>query len=129
MDRAEVFRLLRERGAAQAVVEFHGGSDEGETNGISLLDADENEIGTLETIMAPLRHVPETNENVRARELTPDEKTQNRLVEALEAPVWNRYGGFDGTCSVEGEIIWDVASETVTLDADESTFESVVEEL
>jgi hypothetical protein len=129
MDRDEVFTRLRERGVAQAAVEFSGGRDEGETDKISLLDANDVEIGILEPIEIPLNLISGTDTYARERQLTAEEEEHNAFIEVLEAPVWDRYVGLGGDYRVEGAIIWAVADETVTLKADEFIAEYVEEEV
>ena len=100
MSRAEAFVELAARGADRAVVEFSGGNDEGGPDAITLF-AGENAVGTL-----PAWYDADVN---------PDGQANGRLVGALSAPVFERYHTFAGDFDVQGEVIWDVAAETVQM--------------
>src|SRR3712207_9216628 len=95
MTRAEVFERLRGLGAVAAVVPFHGGYDEGFIEGITLKDAEGNEVAVI-------------HEDYYGNADEPFEGA-HRLAEALSQPVYDEYGGFAGQFEVEGRGIWDVS--------------------
>ena len=108
MSREDAFTALQEMGAVKAVVEFSGGHDEGGSEGISITLGD-GEIKTLKEYIF--------NEE---DEQTPEE---TRLAKTLVEPIYNEWGSFAGEFSVYGELIWDVANKTVTLDGSETVEE------
>ena len=105
MTRPDVFRRLQEMGAVSAVVPFHGGNDEGFTEGITLESADGNPVAVI-------------HEDYYGNE-EPFEGAQD-LAEALSRPVYDEYGGFDGDFEVEGRVIWDVAEGTISMEGSEA---------
>lgn len=121
MTRDEVFAELERRNAARAVVEFSGGNDEGGADRVTLHDEDDVEIAELQEDLpcyvyddAHKAHVP--------YEPTDDEEADARLAETLTAPVYDEYSGFAGDFSVEGRVVWDVASRTVSMNGSETEY-------
>src|SRR5918997_2704722 len=106
MTRAEVFERLRELGAVAAVLPFHGGYDEGFTEGITLRGAEGNAVAVI-------------HEDYYGGAEEPFEGA-HRLAEALSQPVYNEYGGFAGQFEVEGRVIWDVSKATVSMEGSEA---------
>jgi hypothetical protein len=79
-----VWAELERRGATIAVVPFHGRAGAG------------GEIGTI------------TLSRLQDGELVDVERWTGRdeLADALEAPVWGRYGSFAGQPPIDGTVIW-----------------------
>ena len=127
LPRPEVFRRLAEAGAARAEVHFSGGNDEGGVDSIEFLDADGTVILQLEEYYAEQVYDRERNRYVEKRPPT----DQELLVTALCEPVYNKYHGFAGEFYVSGKIIWSVAEQRVTMDAQETVdaYEDIDEEL
>ncbi|HTZ62679.1 MAG TPA: hypothetical protein VMB51_01090 [Solirubrobacteraceae bacterium] len=104
LSRSEVFAALSARGADRAVVEFSGGNDEGGPDAITLFAGEET--------VATLRLWPGASQSDA-------ERAEIELSDALSAPIFERYGSFDGDFDVYGELIWSVAGQTVKLICDE----------
>lgn len=90
MTREETFEALEAAGAVAVTVEFAGGNDEGFAEDPITVD----ELG-------------------RARALHP---RTDELARALQAPVYDEFGGFGGEFYVSGTLTWDVPSRRVTMD-------------
>lgn len=82
MSRAEVFNTLEDMGVARAVVQFAGGSDEGDTGQT-----------TFHMVGGEILAAPETSEPQNSEFHT-----------ALDEPVYEQYGGFDGGFSAFGGV-------------------------
>jgi hypothetical protein len=102
--RDEVFTALIAKGAAKAVIEFHGGGDEGFTDEFFLEDSEGNSIEDIE-------------------------KGQDDLATALYQPVEDRFGGFDGLSDVQGTLTWNVAERKVTISGSETEWVDFEEEV
>lgn len=114
--------LLAERGAKAATVSFSGGNDEGGVDDVILVFADDS-----------TERVTSTYEGWGDRkvELTPEQQADNALVEALSAPVYEKYYSFAGEFYVSGAVEYDVLADTVKFAGEESNMvgESFSEEL
>jgi hypothetical protein len=113
MRRADVFNRIRALEAVQVKVEFNGGGDEGEIGRIILLDAHGQEIGEL--VETPASRY--WSEDFKSCPITQAERDHDELINALQHPVWARYGGFTGEPFVEGAVVWDACDETVSIKA------------
>lgn len=116
MKRSEVFELLKARGIAFVEVEFHGGHDEGGTDGISLQDASREEIGTMQEYWDCGNWDAEKRQYVPPVPPTAEEQIDRDLSTALCKPVYDKYYGFAWEGSVEGKVIWDVAEGRVSME-------------
>ena len=105
MTRPDVFRRIREMGAARAVVPFHGGNDEGFTEDITLESADGSPVAVID------EDYYGTEESFEGAQ---------ELAEALSRPVYDEYGGFAGDFEVEGRVIWDVSRGTISMEGSET---------
>jgi len=124
LSRFELFAELRRRNVAKVEVQFSGGGDEGGVDSISLQDAEGNEIGTLEEDYGGSQW--DGQKWVPVNPPNPD----TALVNALCAPVYDKYGSFAGEFYVSGKINVDVAAETIKMPYQESveTYEDHEEE-
>jgi hypothetical protein len=105
----EVLGILNRKGIDKVTVKFSGGHDSGGTDGITVdLFGEEVEWSQKEL-----------------------DTIKEGLYDALEAPVWDRYGTFCGEYHVDGEVIWDVKAKKVFLKGyqEVSVTESFEEEL
>jgi hypothetical protein len=126
LSRDEIFRRLRELGAATAVVEFSGGGDEGGIDSITLYDGEGNALDVeLEENFHGRTWQPITQTYVQIESATPDQE----LAAALTAPVYARYGSFDGDLDVNGTISYDVAAGSVKMKKFERVYEGSEEDL
>lgn len=109
-NKREAMRLLAARGAKGATVSFSGGNDEGGVDGVTLIMADGTSV-----------RVDETYEGWGDRKvvLTPEQVTDNALVEALGAPVYEKYYSFAGEFYVSGAVEYDVLADTVRFAGEE----------
>jgi hypothetical protein len=121
MDNAEVFRRIREWGAARAVVEFSGGNDEGGADSIVLYDREGEMIGEVHGHYAGGHWDPEKGRFVEVPP-TPEQRIEAELAEALEGPVYEEYGGFAGDFSVSGRVTWDAQTGKVSMSGEESEY-------
>lgn len=101
MTRDEVFAAITALGATKAVLEFHGGHDEGFVDNCLLYNHD-----TLLTEEAP-----------------------DDLVEALEAPIYDKYYGFDGDFDVFGTLTWNVTERKLKLAGSETEWVGFEEDI
>lgn len=92
----QIFAELTRRGAHQAIVSYSGGHDEGGHDEIALL-ANGVEFASLAS--------PWPCSTAAEAEL-------EAFIDALAAPIYARFGGFDGATEVDGRLIWDVAERT-----------------
>ena len=86
LNKKEVLALLKKKCIEKVTVKFSGGHDSGGTDGIEF-----EVLG--ETVQWTEKEVDTIKEG---------------LCDALEAPVWDRYGSFAGEYNVDGEVVWDV---------------------
>lgn len=117
MTKKEVFEMLEKLNIAKVIVEFSGGGDEGGADSISAYN-ENNEVVELPKFgKQRVSRFDHTQEKwVYDRELTETEK----MLEALEKPIEDKYGGFDGDFYVSGEVVWDVKKKKVLLSGKES---------
>lgn len=102
------FDLLRAKGASHAVIEFSGGHDEGDISSITLFVP-----AAAEGIEPVAVDFPTPYENHKTED-------DGWLAETLCIPIDQTYYSFAGEFYVNGKVTWDVAKETVSLDADET---------
>jgi hypothetical protein len=115
MDRRAMWAELRRRGVAKVTVSFSGGGDEGGVDEISLQDAAGNEIGKLQEDYGGSTYDPKTGQWVPVNPPNPD----TGLVEALVAPVYERYHSFAGDFYVSGTVDYDVQNEKALMNKSE----------
>lgn len=126
---------LRSLGVATAEVRFSGGNDEGFAEAPEYRDADGNDVAvptspayeTHEYGGPPLYGKRSTgwkvnegdwrNENLR--DATPDEVKWAQVAQAIQAPIYDRYGSFAGEFYVDGTLTWDVTAGTHKLHGQE----------
>ncbi len=109
MIRAETFAALDALGVSSAVVRYSGGGDEGGVDSIELLDAEDALLFDLHD-----HYLGGANRPFDGAE---------ELAAALEAPVEEQHGGFDGS-GIDGQITWLVAARKVM---DRPSYEEYVE--
>jgi len=114
MNRQEMWAELRRRNVAKVAVEFSGGGDEGGVDNITLLNAEGDEIGNLHEDYGSKRW-EDGNGWVSVNPPNPD----TALVEALVAPVYERYDTFAGDFYVNGTLSYDVAKEKALMNKSE----------
>ena len=133
MTKEEVFRALKTMGIDKAVVEFSGGYDEGGADSIKLYkgekvaqelqeyiwgyEEDENGQPVYEDYQA---WDGNTYKKPKPRPLTKEEEAEMRLAQSLAAPVYDKYCSFAGEFSVSGNVTWDVTTNHIVMDGDES---------
>jgi hypothetical protein len=91
LNQKEVLALLKKKGIEKVTVKFSGGHDSGGTDGIE-----------FEVLGETVQWTEKEVDTIRVG-----------LFDALEAPVWDRYGSFAGEFNVYGEVVWDVKEEKV----------------
>jgi hypothetical protein len=103
-EREAIFALLKKHGITRVVLFFDGGHDEGAVNDyvfykgtkpVTLLDD-----GTLVTALI-------------------DKESTPGIIARMEEILYDYYGGFDSHPEVWGDIVWNVAKQTITLKAEE----------
>jgi hypothetical protein len=129
----EVFVELKKRGIKEACVHFSGGNDSGSVEYIDFLMNDDTceQVGEM-----PMYYESWCNgvttyyrygngkcfEPVEEREVyvpTAEEK----FLDTLTRPVYDRYGSFAGEYDVSGMVVWTVDPPGVTFKVEESTVE------
>ena len=127
---------LRELGVATVTIEFSGGNDEGGADGAQYLDAEGNEA-TVPSSNAynesGSRYDPASGKFVQQparwvvyerggdkRDATDEEVKIAKISQALEFPIYDRWGSFAGEFYVQGTLTWDVAKGTHRLSGQES---------
>jgi hypothetical protein len=111
--REKAWKLMKQLGAAKAIVSYSGGNDEGGITDIRLLDAAGELLQELPS-WAPQRESqewdPETKTwSKKVIELTPEQE----LTHMFDAEVDAHYGSFAGEFYVSGEFTWDLATRKV----------------
>ncbi len=106
MTRQQVFAELAKRGVHTASLEFTGGNDEGHAESIEFLDADGNAI----------------EPSIRVYYGADNAGTDAALSDALQEPIYEKWGSFAGDFSVCRHCIWHVADHLVELDYSESEY-------
>jgi hypothetical protein len=92
--RRDVWEELQRRGATTAIVPFTGRAGEG------------GRVGTIIPSRLDGEHVV-TVERWSGRDA---------LADALEAPVWDRYGTFAGQRRTAGRLTWELADRQISID-------------
>ena len=128
MSTTEAMNVLRSRGIVKVDVHFSGGNDEGGADGFTAFDAEGKEVALdldsnayedQEFDPATKRWKPigwtvhsfdPVERKHGKRPATPEEIEIARLRDALEAPIYEEYGGFAGEFYVDGTCTWDVAA-------------------
>lgn len=144
LSRSIVFAKLKQLGITRVDVSFSGGNDSGGADGMTVTYAD----GTTKD-ESPFPDVhPRAVQEYRTgnwvvwgdfvpgvgrthRPATPAEIEAVQWSDALEAPIYNRWGSFAGEFSVSGTLVWDVTAGEVRLTGEEEvssyeTFEEVL---
>lgn len=116
LTKQEMWAELKNRNVAKVIVEFSGGNDEGGIDGVILYDNDNKRIAVLQEGHSPQTYDSEKQCWVKTRELTLEEK----LVNTLSAPVYDKYYSFAGEYYVTGEVEYDVANQTSKMNGSES---------
>ncbi len=106
-----VLAYLSENGYVKAEVDFQGGNDEGYCENIDLIDTDGETISVSAYYGATHDVIPEW------------------VNEALQEPVYNKYGSFAGDFQVYGRLIWDAENKRVFFNGEESQYVPFSEEV
>jgi len=105
MSRVIVFDALKSKGVHKVEVHYSGGNDEGGVNQIELFDANGENIAHMDEYYGATQQWDEaTKKYVPSAPPTYDQ----RLSEALCAPVYDKYYSFAGDFYVNGILTWDV---------------------
>ena len=130
MNDERLFDTLSTQGITKVVVSFSGGNDEGGADSAIAYYADGTEKD-LSLVQVYVDHRTQTHlvgeyvdGKLTTRPATPAEIAQAALMEALEQPIYERWGGFAGDFHVNGTLTWDVAARTAVLDGAESMAQS-----
>jgi hypothetical protein len=110
MTRDGVFAALKSKGIAKVLVHYSGGNDEGGVNQIELFDANGENIGEMQEYYGGTSVWDEATNTYKP---APPPSDDQRLAEALGAPVYNKYGGFAGEYYVDGIVTWDVVNKKI----------------
>lgn len=113
-DRDAVWKALEILQVRRVTVAFSGGNDEGGAEEVLLEFLD----GTTRDVREGVHVLPAKDWHKAAAE----------LADALELPVYDRFGSFNGEPCVEGTVTWDVATRKVTAAYDASYTEWYHEE-
>lgn len=116
LTKKEMWAELKNRNVAKAIVDFSGGGDEGGVESVTLYDKDNKQIGTLQESHPPQTWDSEKRCWVLNRELTMDEK----LVNTLAQPVYDKYYTFAGEYYVTGQVEYDVENQQSKMNGSES---------
>lgn len=116
MSRSSVFAALKSKGVAKVEVHYSGGNDEGGVNQIELFDADGKNIGHMDEYYGGTQQWDEATQKWIPAAAPNDDQ---RLSEALCAPVYDKYYSFAGDFYVDGIVRWDVATEKVKMSGTE----------
>jgi hypothetical protein len=110
LDKKRTFELLRKKGAAQAVLRFYGGHDEGSVQEITLTleNGDSADLptwycggyGLEKNKQGEFDYVP----------LSVPANEDEELADLLEGPINEAFGSWGGVATTEGTLTWDVAS-------------------
>lgn len=112
MDKERTFRLLRKRGAHQAILTFQGGHDEGSVEEIKLILGTGEEV-TLDTwYCGGYMYDPTTGQY---KPLSEPANEDEELADLLERPINEAFGSWGGVGSTYGTLTWDATENTVTM--------------
>ena len=112
MSRDSVFAALSKRGAVRVEVDYSGGNDEGGVNGITLFDANGENIGHMDEYYGETQQWDEATKKYIP---SPPPTDEQRLSQALCAPVYDKYYSFAGDFYVNGILTWDVANKKINM--------------
>lgn len=112
MSRDLVFAALAKKGVNRVEVEYNGGNDEGGVDQIVFFDKDDKKIGEMQEYYGGHSVWDEATKSYKPA-APPDE--EQRLSQALCAPVYDKYGSFAGEFYVNGTLTWDVAKRKVNM--------------
>ena len=101
MQQLEVFDLMHQRGYAKVIVEFSGGNDDGDVDGITAYDVDGKPVARLQE---------EHYYGLGPKSL------DTLLAEAVVQPVYDEYSSFAGEFFVHGTVTWDLETKEVNMD-------------
>lgn len=129
MNKYDALNALRAKSITKVVIGFSGGNDEGGADGIKATYADGTEgdlLGRWDVQQDWQDKKWYVGYGETRREATPQERAESELAEALEQPIYDRWGGFAGEFHVYGTLTWNVTDGSVTMDGQESveTYES-----
>jgi hypothetical protein len=110
MSRDLVFVALAKKGIARVEVEYNGGNDEGGVDQITFFDKDDKKIGEMQEYYGGHMFWDEATKSYKPA-APPNE--EQRLSQALCAPVYDKYGSFAGEFYVNGTLTWDVAKKKI----------------
>lgn len=106
MEREQIFDLLAAAGVVKVELEFSGGGDEGNVDEITATVKDADALFEYDLDNVPLL--------VAKQEEWESEFDIERFAEALEEPINDNFGGFDGP-GVAGRLEWNVETRKVLL--------------
>ncbi|MEO6159053.1 MAG: DUF6878 family protein [Ilumatobacteraceae bacterium] len=136
MDKNTLFRTLSAKGITKVVIHFSGGNDEGGADSAlaTMTDGSEQSLPDQYSVHQDwqTKQWVTYDEKTRAqRPATAEEQAAAVLSQALEQPIYDRWGSFAGEFSVDGTLTWDVLAQSVKLDGQESVehYESFEDEL
>ncbi len=138
MTNDQIFDELRRRNITKVVVAFSGGNDEGGADGFTAhyTNGTEQELPVVHVYVdyQTQQHVVSAgyaDGEHTTRPATPEEIAHAALLEALEQPIFDRWGGFSGDFHVDGTLTWDPVARTAKLEGSEGEmqYESFEDEL
>lgn len=103
-EKSEVFEFIKRKGGDKAVVYYSGGNDEGGVDRIVILKGDKMVCRLQESCFE-------------------NPSSEDRFLNRLTAPVYDRYDDFAGEFYVDGEVVWDINSKTCKNEANERAME------
>ena len=118
MDKERTFELLRKKGAVQAVLEFYGGHDEGDVQGILLTMADGSKQDLDAWYCGGYTLDPERKAGDEFRWVpcsTPANEDEE-LSDLLQGPINEKFGSWGGVDSTSGKLTWDVEAGTAKME-------------
>lgn len=130
VDKERTFELLRKKGAIKAVLEFHGGHDEGWCDSITLTmdGGSEQEFEVWYPDMGYILNEKwaEGGSEPRWVPQTPVANEDEELSDLLQGPIDERFGAWDSVPSTDGTLTWDVekGSCVIELDQDDAVHRS-----
>ncbi len=120
----QLFDAMAKQAITKVVIQFSGGNDEGGADDATAYYADGSEKDLLSRVYLDHRtqtHVVGYYEDntCKTRPATAEEIALAELMDKLEQPIYDRWGGFDGDFHVDGTLTWDVVARTATFEGSE----------
>lgn len=121
-DKTKVWAAMRAKGVSKIVAYFSGGNDEGGVNSYEMYDMHGKQFETPEEARKSPDYARDIYPFTRAEFFGHEDywPKEGSLAHMIERPVDMEYGSFAGDFSVSGEVVWDLKTQKVTMDGEQT---------